>query len=144
MYLRKLLLWEIKGLDKLFGRFERRRVSYIFELAVIANRHQVTFKEDIKEKIAADFGESSKQAFDVLKNAIEKTEYLKTDRVIRCIIFLSKGNIEDLKKYIDAATFDTRDVMLWAEYEKLNGDLNYKRRRDFNKTFEESTNDVKE
>ncbi|RZJ98861.1 MAG: hypothetical protein EOO46_23730 [Flavobacterium sp.] len=104
----------------------------------------MTFKEDIKEKIDADFGERSKQAFDVLKSAIEKIGYLKTDRVIRCIIFLSKGNIEDLKKYIDAATFDTRDVMLWAEYDKLNGDLNYKRRRDFNKTFEESTNDVKE
>jgi hypothetical protein len=113
-------------------------------LAVIVKRHQVTFKEDIRRQMVIDFGETSNQAFDILKNAIGKTEYLKTDRVIRCIIFLAKGNIEDLKKYIDAATFDTRDVMLWAEYEILNGDLSYKRRRDFNKTFEESTNEVKE
>ena len=96
----------------------------------------MTFKEDITRRINTDFGENSKQAFETLKNAIEKTDYLKTDRVIRCIIFLSKGSIDDLNKYIETATFDTRDVMLWAEYEKLDGDLNYKRHRDFNNTFE--------
>ena len=29
-------------------------------------------------------------------------------------------------------------------YEKLSGDLNYKRKRDFNKTFDECTSNVKE
>lgn len=104
----------------------------------------MTFKEDITRRINTDFGENSNQAFETLKNAIEKTDYLKTDRVIRCIIFLSKGSIDDLNKYIETATFDTRDVMLWAEYEKLDGDLNYKRHRNFNNTFEESTKNVKE
>jgi hypothetical protein len=80
----------------------------------------------------------------MLKKAIEKSDCLKTDRVIRCIIFLSKGNVADLKKYIETATNDTRDVMLWAEYEKLTGDTNFKRIRDFNKTFEECTDNVKE
>ena len=98
----------------------------------------MTFKEDITRRINTDFGQNSNQAFETLKNAIEKTDYLKTDRVIRCIIFLSKGSIDDLNKYIETATFDTRDVMLWAEYEKLDGELNYKRHRDFNNTFEES------
>jgi hypothetical protein len=104
----------------------------------------MTFKEDITRKIKADFGENSDKAMNVLIEAIGKTDYLKTDRVLRCIIFLAKGNIDDLNKYIEAATFDTRDIMLWAEYEKLAGDLNYKRRRDFNKAFEESTSGVKE
>lgn len=80
----------------------------------------------------------------MLIEAINKVEYLKTDRVIRCIIFLSKDSLTDLDKYIETVTFDTRDVMLWAEYEKLNGDLNFKRLCDFNKTFEECSNEVKE
>jgi hypothetical protein len=104
----------------------------------------MTFKDDIKARIQTDFGENAITATTLLIDAINKVDYLKTDRVIRCIIFLAKGNLTDLNKYIETATFDTRDVMLWAEYEKLSGDLNYKRHRDFNKTFQECSNDVKE
>jgi hypothetical protein len=114
-------------------------------LAGIVKRHQrMTFKDDINARIRTDFGENSNKATTMLLDAINKVDYLKTDRVIRCIIFLAKGNLTDLSKYIETATFDTRDVMLWAEYEKLSGDFNYKRKRDFNKTFEECSNDVKE
>ena len=104
----------------------------------------MTFKEDIIRRIQTDFSDKSSEVFETLKNAIENTAYLKTDRVIRCIIFLSKGNINELNRLINVAINDTRDVMLWAEYEKLNGNFNYKRIRDFNKTFEESTKNVKE
>jgi hypothetical protein len=103
----------------------------------------MTFKDDIITRINADFGESANKAITTLIDAINKVDYLKTDRVIRCIIFLAKGNLTDLNKYIETATFDTRDVMLWAEYERLN-DRDFKRLRDFNKTFEECSNDVKE
>lgn len=104
----------------------------------------MTFKDDIIARINTDFGENGNKATTMLFGAISKVDYLKTDRVIRCIIFLAKGNLTDLNKYIETATFDTRDVMLWAEYEKLNGDLNFKRQRDFDNTFEECTNNVKE
>ena len=104
----------------------------------------MTFKADIIKKIQTDFGNNSNEIFETLKKAIEVTDYLKTDRIIRCIIFLSKGNINELNRLINVAINDTRDVMLWAEYEKLNGNFNYKRLRDFNKTFEESTHNVKE
>ena len=104
----------------------------------------MTFKPDIISKIQTDFDDKSSEVFQTLRNAIEGTEYLKTDRIIRCIIFLSRGNINDLSKFITVAINDPRDVMLWAEYENLNSNSNYKRVRDFNKTFEESTNDVKE
>ena len=104
----------------------------------------MTFKEDIIAKIKADFGNNSDKAFIILKDAINKTDYLKSDRIIRCIIFLAKGNLIELNKNIETATFDTRDVMLWAEYKKHNGDLNYKRLRDFNKTFENCSVNVKE
>lgn len=102
------------------------------------------FKNDINARIHADFGENAHLATAVLINGIIKADYLKTDRVVRCILFLAKGNLTDLQSFIDMATFDTRDVMLLAEYEKKGGDFNYVRRRDFNKTFEECTNDVKE
>ena len=104
----------------------------------------MTFKDDINVKIYTDFGANVNKATTMLIDAINKVDYLKTDRVIRCIVFLAKGNLTDLNKYIEAATFDIRDVMLWAEYEKLSGDLNYRRQRDFNKTFQECSNDVKE
>ena len=104
----------------------------------------MTFKDDINVKIYTDFGANVNKATTMLIDAINKVDYLKTDRVIRCIVFLAKGNLTDLNKYIEAATFDIRDVMLWAKYEKLSGDLNYRRQRDFNKTFQECSNDVKE
>ena len=102
------------------------------------------FKDDILARIKTDFGNEAKNATTILNEAIKKNNYLRTDRVIRCIIFLSKGNLTDLNKYIETAILDTRDVMLWAEYEKLNSDFNYKRIRDFNKTFEECANNVRE
>lgn len=34
--------------------------------------------------------------------------------------------------------------MLWAEFKKLGGDLNYKRLRDFNETFDECSYEFKE
>jgi len=104
----------------------------------------MTFKDDIKARIQTDFGENADKATSMLFDAINKVDYLKTERVIRCIVFLANGDLTNLSKYIEAATFDTRDVMLWAEYEKLFGDLNYKRKRDFNKTFDECTSNVKE
>lgn len=101
-------------------------------------------KDDILERINTDFGESANEAMKILIDAITKVDYLKTDRVTRCIIFLAKGNLTDLKKYIETATFDTRDVILWAEYEKISNDINYKRLRDFSRAFDECSNDIKE
>jgi hypothetical protein len=104
----------------------------------------MTFKDDIKARIQTDFEENADKATTMLIDAIKKVDYLKTDRVIRCIVFLANGDLTDLSKYIETATIDTRDVILWAEYEKLSGDLNYKRKLDFNKTFDDCTSNVKE
>jgi hypothetical protein len=93
-------------------------------------------KPDILHRIQSDFGESAEEAKEILIESISKVAYLRTDRVIRCIVFLSKGNLLDLRKYIETAIADTRDVMLWAEYEELPGNYNFKRLRNFNKTFE--------
>ncbi len=94
------------------------------------------FKEDIQQRIKHDFNDSADKAIDILGNAILKTDYLKTDRIIRCIVFLANGDLNKLKKFIDNAIIDTRDVMLWAEYEEQEGDFNFKRIRNFNNTFD--------
>lgn len=98
----------------------------------------MVFKDDIINRIYTDFGKESNNAFEILQRAIEKTDDLNSDRIIRCVIFLAKGNIDELHKYIKAATVDPRDIMLWAEYEASNGSADHKRLRDFDKTFEEN------
>jgi hypothetical protein len=102
------------------------------------------FKTDIIKRIETDFGDKSSDAFKILKNAIEKTEYLNSDRIIRCILYLAEKNIEKLKEHIEAAIGDPRDVMYWAEYINRDGFESAKRVRDLNKTFEESEIGVKE
>jgi hypothetical protein len=94
-------------------------------------------KDDILERINSDFGENAKEAINMLTDAVYRVEYPETDRVVRCIVFLAKGSITALKGYIEAATIDPRDVMLWAEYEQLADGFNVKRLRDFNNTFNE-------
>jgi hypothetical protein len=102
------------------------------------------FKDDIVAKINNDFSENADKATAMLKDAFKNAEYLKTDRVIRCIVFLANGDLTALDKYIKMAINDTRDVMLWAEYEKLDKEFSYKRVRDFNYSFEECTKNVKD
>jgi hypothetical protein len=103
------------------------------------------FKEDITYRINLDFSDSAERVIGILSDAISKTNYLKTDRIIRCIIYLSKGDLDKLKHNIEIAISDPRDVMLYAEYENLDDkDFKYKRVRDFNKTFEKCTENVKE
>ena len=104
----------------------------------------MTFKPDIIDKIENDFGENSTEAFKMLEKAIRETEYLQTERIIRCIIFLSKGNLTQLEKFIETAIFDPRDVMFLAEYESHNDLVHTKRLRDFNNVFDKSTINVKE
>ena len=104
----------------------------------------MTFKDDIIQRIENDFGQQANLATDILVDAINKVDYLQSDRVIRCILFLAKGDLTDLNKYITSATYDQRDVMLWAEYEKLSTIEDYKRLRNFNNTFDNCTIYVQE
>jgi len=116
-----------------------------FSVAGIVRRYQgMTFKDDIIARINFDFGENASKATTMLLDAINKVDYLKTDRVIRCIIFLAKGNLTELNKYIETATFDTRDVMFWAEYVGIGENEKPKRVRDFNKAFADSSSDIRE
>jgi hypothetical protein len=98
----------------------------------------MNFKNDIENRIKTDYGEKSSEAFKILEAAISKADYLNTDRVIRCIIFLSEKSIYKLKSYIEVAISDPRDVMFWAEYTNHEEFGLEKRVRNFNKAFKDS------
>lgn len=102
-------------------------------------------KTDIIDRIKLDFGKDSIKAIEILNNRINNFEHLlSNDRIIRCIIYLSKGSIRELNHFIDVAHQDPRDVMMYAEYKESSSFENYKRLRDFNKTFADCEKNVKE
>ena len=100
--------------------------------------------KDILNRIEIDFEENASKALAILDSAILETEYLNQNRIIRCIIFLSKGNLEKLMKNIDVAIFDPRDVMMWAEYADGEFEKNLRRVRDFNNEFDKADKNVRQ
>ena len=97
---------------------------------------------DIQERIKSDFGAKASEVFRIFDEAISRTDYLNNNRIIRCIIFLSDKDISNLEDYIEKATNDPRDVMLWAEYTNRGQGEKIKRIRDFNKPFDKAHQNV--
>ena len=60
-------------------------------------------KIDIINRIKSDFEKDSNKALEILKNRLNALEYLNNDRIIRCIIYLSKGSIKELNNFINVA-----------------------------------------
>ena len=89
--------------------------------------------EEMKSRFKGDFD----AALNLLDESLTAVEELNTDQIIRCIIYLSKNGITDLKKNLAAAKNDPRDVMYWAEYEDIHTTMP-NRVRDFNNTFKEN------
>ena len=103
----------------------------------------MTYTKDINDKIESDFGDKASDVLKIFDEAVSKTGYLNHSRIIRCILFLAGKDIDKLKKNIQIAVHDPRDVMLWAEYSSAEQE-HPKRIRDFNKTFDECETDIKE
>ena len=99
---------------------------------------------DTINRIQADFGSNADEAVKILEEATSKYDYLNHERIIRCIVFLSEKNLENLRHRINQAMYDPRDVMFWAEYVNLGTNETPKRVRDFNKTFDTCENGVTE
>jgi hypothetical protein len=90
---------------------------------------------DIHKKIKSDFEDKSNDVILILDEAISKADHLNNDRIIRCILFLADKDLEKLKKSIEAATRDPRDVMYWAEYTNHDTIDKTTRIRDFSQPF---------
>jgi hypothetical protein len=87
-----------------------------------------SFPKDINDKVSYGFEKDEQNAiFEMLTNLNIDVKSLK---ILRCIIYLSKGNFEYLKYYCERARTDYRDVIYWSEYD--NSDL---RVRDFDMPF---------
>jgi hypothetical protein len=87
---------------------------------------------DIYQKIEKDFGFDSKLAIEQIEILDARSKGLVSDRMLRAMVFLAKGNIERFKQVIELGRTDYRDVLWQAEYECGEEQL-----YDFNKTFHE-------
>lgn len=93
---------------------------------------------DILEKIEHDFKEEKRTAIELLIQALNKWEYLRSERIIRCIVFLAKKDLNQLQDSVDDAYQDPRDAMYWAEYINRRALGDSKRVRNFNNRFDEN------
>lgn len=95
---------------------------------------------DIIVEMESRFNSDYDSAINILTEYITQNKYLNSDRIIRCVIYLTNGGIESFKSYLESAKGDPRDVIYWAEYEGDFENHNVEQIRDFNKTFDQ--NDV--
>lgn len=87
---------------------------------------------DIQKKLELDFGSELSFAKDEIEALYAATNWQISDKMIRSIIYLAKGDFTLLKSTIELARKDYKDVLWQAEYNRGDDQL-----RDFNKTFEE-------
>lgn len=87
---------------------------------------------DIIKEIEVRFAKDATQVIKLLAEFVD-VGYIESNRVIRCILYLS-NNLKNLQENLNHAKLDPRDVMFWAEYD-LSDTANHKRIRDFNKPF---------
>jgi len=104
----------------------------------------MTHAKDIGDRIKSDFGDKAADIFTIFDEGIAKAEYINHDRIIRCILFLAEKDVDKLKKMVETAIQDPRDVMYWAEYKETGRQFHPKRIRDFNKTFDKCESNVRE
>lgn len=94
--------------------------------------------KDIVEQMKIRFNSDYNSADKILTEYLTLNDYLNSDRIIRCVVYLANNGIESFKSSLDSAKEDPRDVMYWAECEGDFKNHNVKQIRDFNKTFSEN------
>ena len=89
-------------------------------------------KTDIYQKLKVDFNKELDEAINIMEALDAQTKGLISDRLLRAIIYLAKGNIHRLKEVIKLSQKDFRDILWQAEY-----DCGETLIHDFEKTFHE-------
>lgn len=87
-------------------------------------------KPDIQKRLKDDFGDDLHSILKEINEWDAQTKSLLDDRLLRSVIFLSKGKIESFLEIKEASRKDYRDVLWQAEY-----DGGEERIRDFNRPF---------
>jgi hypothetical protein len=93
----------------------------------------VDIPADIIAKVRRDFLENEAVTVLELLSEFHKENPDISERVLRCIVFLAKGNFEEFVRAIGSARVDWRDLIVAAEYDGWSGEEN--RRRDLNVPF---------
>ncbi|MCH2045206.1 MAG: hypothetical protein MK212_13910 [Saprospiraceae bacterium] len=78
------------------------------------------YPEDIRQKVKAEFKEKSKikTVFQLLSDFGKDWHFdYDNNRILRCILFQTDGNLDALKANIETANVDWRNIILQAEYE---------------------------
>jgi hypothetical protein len=93
-------------------------------------------RDDIRQRVIDDFGPEEGEGIYryLLARIPDGLPNGTRPRHLRCILYLAKGDKALLDKWIEMCLQDTRDVMLYAEYEPDSaGEL--VRKRDFGQPF---------
>ena len=85
---------------------------------------------DIAARIEQDFGGDALRGVCSLLQPVLDQDL--GNRVVRCILVLSRGDLGRLQHNVQQALTDYRDVIYWAEYDAT------RRTFDFNRPFEEA------
>jgi hypothetical protein len=86
---------------------------------------------DIEARIVADFQEADREEGRAILRLLEdELGGIVPPRILRCVLFLSAGDMARLVDFADRALNDWRDVIYWAEYDERDHRL-----RDFNQPF---------
>ena len=89
-----------------------------------------SMEADVVSQLDVDFAAQDRaEAARVLKT-LEGDLGNGTARVIRCVLFLSRGEMPRLLHYANSAREDFRDVLYWAEYDEQDQHV-----RDFTRPF---------
>lgn len=89
--------------------------------------------KDIIKEIEARFALDAHKAIYLITEFVERLEYIQSNRVIRCVLYLS-NDLKSLRENLNYAKLDPRDVMFWAEYD-MSDTSNHRRIHDFTKPF---------
>lgn len=88
------------------------------------------YPADILKRLESDYEKSSEEVKRSIQELILSHKDFRSHRIVRALIYAGDKNIEHLKKMIELAKADWRDLLMNAEYE-----INSKRVRNFDKEF---------
>ncbi|MEY4482823.1 MAG: hypothetical protein RL693_275 [Verrucomicrobiota bacterium] len=88
---------------------------------------------DIYQKIEHDFGADASMVHAELSLLDAHTKGLIPNRLIRAIIYLSKGDLSEFRLYVEKARLDWKNVLWQAECDPPDTEII----RDFTKSFYE-------
>ena len=95
---------------------------------------------DVMAKVVHDFGRNKDLAIMNIRQEFSLAD--ESHRVLRCLVFLSKGDLDHLSQWITRAKEDYRDILFRAEYVDWNSQKPIRVRNFCNPFGEESTDDT--